>query len=191
MSQQIRYKDNGDRTYYIDGVEVTEKEFFPNKSSRLSDMLSEQRAPHGVSDCTFMKDTANGKQFQGQEQAGNHYREVAESLGASVTGKKYIAGLANFPGDPEAWVDSRGDAQRLLEKRGWGSEGTINVKARESAEPPKAGPEVAEDLLDKYTNQIADAQPMPHLVDRADLREQVKERIKPKKHKKANKSEIL
>lgn len=186
MTQQIRYAANGDRKYFIDGKEATEEEFFPS-SIRLTEMLAERRAPHGISDGTFMKDTANGKQFEGQEEVGDHYRNVAESLGASTTGKKYISGLAAFPGDPQAWVDSRGDVQRVLEQRGWGSEGTINVKPRESLNPPTSRAEVAEDLLDKYTNQIADAQPMPHLVDRQDLKEQVKERIKPKKHKTSNK----
>lgn len=186
MSNQIRYAANGDRTYFVDGKEVGLVEFSSKHAVsdlfRLDEMFAAQRAPHGVSDKTFMADTANGKQFQGQEHVGNAYRETAEAMGGSVTGKKYLSGLAAFPGDPEAWVDSRGDAQRLLEKRGWGAEGTINVKPRERTNPAPAGPDVADDLLDKYTAQIADADERPELVDRADLREQVKERLKPAKH---------
>jgi hypothetical protein len=32
---------------------------------------------------------------------------------------KYQPGLARFPGDPEAVVSSRGDAERVAKKRGW------------------------------------------------------------------------
>ncbi len=186
--EQIRYHNDGTRSYYIDGKECSESVFWlrPN-ADLLTEMLAEQRAPHGISDCTFMKDTANGKQFAGQEHIGNAYRETAESMGASVTGKKYVSGLAAFPGDPEAWVDSRGDVERVLAKRGWGSEGTINVKSRQPANPHQPGPVIAEDLLDKYTNQIADADDRPELVDRADLKEQVRERLAPPKHLKESK----
>ena len=182
MSQQIRYAANGDRMYFIDGLETDEAEFFSTDTGKLEGIFTSCRAPHGISDCTFMRNTANGKQFEGQESIGDAYRDTAEAMGASTTGKKYLSGLAAFPGDPEAWVDSRGGVERLLEKRGWGAEGTINVKPRESANPPKPGPDVAEDLLDNYTNMIADADARPDLVDRADLKEQVKERLRPAKH---------
>jgi hypothetical protein len=184
MKQRIIYSSSGERTYEINDRVVTEEYFHSvtqgQDEAKLKDMLKSGVPPQGVSDCTFMRDTANGRQFQGQEHIGNQYRAVAEEHGQNVTGKKYISGLARFPGDPEAWVEGRGDVQKLVESRGWGCEGTVNVKKRELLNPPEPGPEVAPDLLEKYTNVIADAQPMPHLVDREDLKEQVKERIKPK-----------
>lgn len=186
MSQQIRYAANGDRTYFLDGKEVDEKTFwtFDHMCSpgKLRDMFSEGRAPHGVSDCTFMKGTANGSQFEKQAHIGDAYKRTTESLGGSTKGKKYVSGLAAFPGDPEAWVDSRGDVQRILEKRGWGSEGTINVKPRESINPPKSGPNVAEELVTKYATEIAMRDPHPERVDMTDLKDQVRDHIKPPKH---------
>ena len=187
MSQQIRYKDNGDRIFYIDGKEVTAKEFWGDDKDTIIDMLAEQRAPHGISDCTFMRNTANGKQFESQPGQGDYYRSIAEGLGASTTGKKYISGLAAFPGDPEAWVDGRGDVEKILEKRGWGSEGTVNVKPREAKENPIRDPHVDDKLLNEYTNGIAERDPHPDLVDRNDLKEQVRERLSPKKHKPSRK----
>lgn len=193
MNGQIRYSSNGTRTYFIDGVEVTYSKYEMlcgfGDSRRLTEMFNEGRSPHGISDCTFMRDTANGRQFAEQEATGNHYRQVAESLGASVTGKKYVSGLAAFPGDPEAWVDSRGDVERLLTKRGWGSEGTINVRPRESENPPESGPAMAQELVDKYATEIAMRDPNPHLVDMVDLKEQVKERMAPKKKRQATKAD--
>lgn len=190
MKERISYAANGDRRYYINDAEVTEEAYKIRTQARdeikLLRMLESGQPPHGVSDCTFMKDTANGRQFVGQEHIGDYYREVATAAGASTTGKKYLSGLARFPGDPEAWVDGRGDVERVLNQRGWGCEGTINLKPRESLQPPVSGPEVADDLLDEYTAEITSMQPNPHLVDTADLREQVKDRLKPShKRKKA------
>jgi hypothetical protein len=179
---QIRYAANGDRTYFLDGKEVSQKAYDNvcaiNDSFRLAEILHDGKAPHGISDCTFMHGASS--QFSGRQREGNYYRHVAESLGGQTTGKKYLSGLAAFPGDPEAWVDSRGDVQRVLEKRGWGSEGTINTKAREVEAAPK--PDIAPDLLNKYTQQVAETLPDPDRIDMNDLREQVKERLRPAKH---------
>jgi hypothetical protein len=193
MKQRITYSDNGERRYQIDDKDVTAEEFKlatqTAEEARLREMLKEGRAPHGVSDCTFMRDTANGKQFANASGQGDHYRGVAESMGASTTGKKYLSGLARFPGDPEAWVDSRGDVERVLTKRGWGSEGTVNVKPRETQEAPEAGPAMAPDLVEKYATEIAMRDPHPELVDMKDLKEQVVDRMAPKrKSKKATKA---
>lgn len=193
MKQRITYSDSGECRYQIDDKDVTAEEFKlatqTVEEARLREMLKEGRAPHGVSDCTFMRDSANGKQFANSSGQGDHYRGVAESMGASTTGKKYLSGLARFPGDPEAWVDSRGDVQKVLEKRGWGSKGTINVKPRIGDTEPEAGPAMAPDLVEKYATEIAMRDPHPELVDMKDLKEQVVDRMAPKKRsKKATKA---
>ena len=195
MKQRITYSENGERRYQIDDKEVTAEEFKlatqTVEERRLREMLEAQKAPNGISDCTFMRDTANGKQFEGNDSQGEHYRTVAESLGASTTGKKYLSGLARFPGDPEAWVDSRGDVERVLNKRGWGCEGTVNVKPSEAKEAPEAGPAMAPDLVDKYATEIAMRDPHPELVDMADLKEQVVDKMAPKnKSRKAVKTTL-
>lgn len=181
MSQKIVYHDDGTKTCYIDGNTVSEDVFFDRDCGSLGIMLAEQKPPRGVSDCTFMHDSANGKQFAGQEHIGDHYRSIAEEAGQNTTGKKYLSGLARFPGDPEAWIDSRGDVERLAAKRGFGVEGTINIKPRESIEAPKAScPDVADDILNYHTEVIASQHPDSHMIDKQDLKEQVRERLKPK-----------
>lgn len=189
MSQTIKYdRDTGHPAYFIDDKSVTADEFFggsqDERAKRLADMLTSGKAPYGISDDTFLRGNCNGKQFEGMEATGDHYKKVCEDAGGQTKGRKYLSGLARYPGDPEAWVGSRGDVQRICEKRGWGCDGTVTVKPRESLNPPTPGPEVAADLLDNYTNMIANNDPRPDLVDRDDLKEQVRERIKPKHWKK-------
>ena len=194
MKERISYSADGSRRYFVGDNEVTEEQYKLRTQARdelrLLDMLKSGRPPTGVSDCTFMKDTANGRQFNDCQHMGNYYKHITEREGGNTNGKKYLSGLARYPGDPEAWVDSRGDVERILTKRGWGCEGSINIKPRESLTPPAPGPEVADDLLDKYTAQIASAQPSPHLVDTDDLREQVKERLKPKRKREVSKANV-
>lgn len=66
-----------------------------------------------------------------------------------------MSSLAAFPGDPEALIDSRGDAKRVLEKRGWGAEGMVKTKAREATTPEPDG-KPAEDIVeDRAMNMLA------------------------------------
>lgn len=188
MKTRITYSSTGDRRFEVDGKEVSEAKYNAliagQYDARLKEMFDEQAAPRGVSDCTFMAGTANGRQFSGQDYIGDYYGQVAKAHGVSTTGKKYLSGLARFPGDPEAWVDSRGDVQRTLEKRGWGSEGTINVKKRELANDPDPGPDMAPDLVTKYAHEVASQYPNPHMIDMEDLKGQVYDHYKPKTKKK-------
>lgn len=150
-------------------------------SHSLAEMFAFEQAPCGVSDGTFMRGTENGRQFQGQQKMGNYYRHITEQKGGNTNGKKYLSGLAAYPGDPEAWVSGRDDVRRILEKRGWGCEGTMSIKPRESIGEPDAGPTMAADLVEKYAQQIAASVPDSHLVDMDDLKSQVVERMAPKK----------
>lgn len=195
MTERISYSSNGDRLFFLDGIEVDEATYHFRTHRRdanvFEDMIRSGLAPHCISDQTFMRGHDNGSQFEGNQAQGDFYKKITEANGGNTNGKRYLSGLANFPGDPEAWVSGRDDVKRLLEKRGWASEGAVTVAARESIEPPEPRYDVADDIVDGYTHHIADRLPDPDLVDRAHLREQVKERIRPKKHQKAPRSEVL
>jgi hypothetical protein len=95
---------------------------------KLAEMLALQAPPMSNTDREFLEGTQN--QFVGDEKTGDLFKKIANRRGVSVTGKHYVGGLAKFPGDPEAWVGSRGDVKRVLEDRGWGSEGAVNVEPR-------------------------------------------------------------
>lgn len=96
-------------------------------NEKLADMLARQQPPCAVTDATFLRGNDNGSQFQDNPDRGDYLKRVAEEGGQMVKGKKYLAQLARFPGDPEAWVDGRGDVERVCRKRGWGCDGAVNV----------------------------------------------------------------
>lgn len=174
--------------YYIDDQEITEDGYKAvcqaKDEARLTEMLSTGDTPHCISDQTYMKGHDNGSQFAKNPQFGNYYRHITEQHGGSTKGKRYISGLARFPGDPEAWVTGRDDVRRVIEGRpGWSCQGAVDIDGRKNSPAPAPAVEVADDLLNKYTAQVACSLPDPEHIDLVDLKEQVKDRIKPKKHK--------
>ena len=182
--------------YYIDDKEVTEDGYKALRSAieseRLAEMLDSGQTPHCISDQTYMKGHVSGSQFEKNQEMGDYYKSEAEAHGGNTNGKRYVSGLARFPGDPEAWVTGRDDIKRVIDSRpGWSCTGTVDINGRANSPAPKEAPEVADDLLDKYTIQVASTLPDPERIDLDDLRLQVKERIKPRKQKPAPKSEVV
>lgn len=174
--------------YFIDDKEVTEEGYKALREAieaeRLAEMFESGQTPHCISDQTYMKGHTNGSQFEKCQHMGNYYRHEAQLHGGNTNGKRYISGLARFPGDPEAWVTGRDDIKRVIESRpGWSCQGAVDLDGRANSPAPVERPEVADDLLDKYTVQVASGLPNPERIDLDDLREQVKDRIKPRKQK--------
>lgn len=121
-------------------------------------MLVSGVGPYLNTDSVFMEGTANGRQFQDKPGLGDYYKKIAQAHGQDVVGKKYISQLARFPGDPEAFISSRGDVQKVLEQRGWGSEGAVRIKKRPiDVEPPPAV-DVADDIVHRETQNDLDGQ---------------------------------
>lgn len=175
MTGRIAYKANGERAYFVNGHEVSKEGYDLCFPSKLDEMLAEGRAPHAVTDASFMKGQCNGSQFANNPKMGDMLRKVAEANGGSVKGKKYVGGLARFPGDPRAWVDSRGDVQRICEQEGWGCEGTVNVKSRQPLNPPAPGPALADDIVQEEVAKVLETVPEKarKKVDVQDLKEQI------------------
>jgi hypothetical protein len=67
-------------------------------------------------------------------------------------GRVYLRGMARYPGDPEAWVSSRGDVARLAASRGWGVSGMVDVKRREVEPAPDVA--VAADIVADYAQEL-------------------------------------
>ena len=152
-------------------------------SHNLAEMFALQAPPFGMTDNVFLEGHCNGEQFAGTPDIGDMYGREARANGVNPKGKVYLAGLARYPGDHEAWVSGRGDVQRICETRGWGCRGAVNVKAAEAHEPP-ADVRIAPDIVDAQVANILDSVPESDRtrVDVQDLREQVTERISPKWH---------
>ena len=87
---------------------------------------------------------------------GDVYSRNAKAAGVSTKGKKYMSSLARFPGDPEAWVSGKGDAERILDERGWGSEGLINRPVRNEAPPKEHVPVASEVLQEAVIDRMQD-----------------------------------
>ena len=104
-------------------------------SPRLAEMLASRRAPGCVTDDTFFVGRKGGQQFADDPQAGDYLAAGLRKLGGSPAVKVYVHGLARFPGDPEAWVSSRGEIADRCRERGWNCKGQVNVKGDQYAEP--------------------------------------------------------
>jgi len=107
------------------------------ESHSIAEMCAFRQAPSLETDTTFTRGFGTDP-FGGPVNSFTHrrYMQMAKAAGVSTQGKRYMSGLARYPGDPKAWVGSKGDVRRVCEKRGWGCEGAVNVKAREK---PKTG----------------------------------------------------
>lgn len=150
--------------------------------SAFDRMVVAQSPPGANTDREFLHGVCNGNQFERQPEIGNYYKRECEKRGGSVKGRKYLSQLAKFPGDPEAWISSRGDVQKVLEKRGWGSEGSVKVKARESdKEPAKAIP-IADKIVDRETARELEGQTVTKR-EYLDRRDKVKRRLSPSRKK--------
>lgn len=150
------------------------------ESHNLAEMLALQAVPQIVTDNTFLTGHANGSQFEKRPEMGDFYRRRAEAGGQNVKGKVYLSGLAEYPGDPRAWVSGRGDVQKVCEERGYGCDGAVTVKRDRSVEPPPPV-DVADDIVDEHAQMIVAKEPERGRTPekKAELKEQVRQRLKP------------
>lgn len=170
--------------YIINGKSMTEAEHeawrHANRAhldDRLQEMFSSGRGPYLQTDSVYLEGVDNEDFYQ---------KRLARQHGVAVTGKRYISQLARFPGDPQAFVSGRGDIQKICEQRGWGCEGAVKVKKQgPKKEPVFGGNDVADDILNEQVDKIVAQEPAAkrHLVDRRELKEQVRDKLKPRKKK--------
>lgn len=147
-------------------------------SHSLAEMFALQQAPAAKTDSEFNKGHCNGNQFEDTPFLGDYYGRLAEEAGVDVTGAVYKSGLARFPGDPQAWVRDRGDVARLVEARGWGCEGDVNVRAQQIEPGPDIA--VADDIVEQRVMAKMDANPdLVHERRPQDVYAEAREEIKP------------
>lgn len=97
------------------------------ESHNMAKICAFRQSPGLRTDTTFLAD--RGDPFDGDDARAKRCVAAARAGGVNPTGKTYIGGLAKYPGDPEAWIDGKGDVRRVCAKRGWGCEGSVTVES--------------------------------------------------------------
>ncbi len=133
------------------------------ESRKMAAMLALRQGPALRTDSEFRRGHTNGSQFSACPWVGTHHRRAAERAGLDPTGRIYLSGLARYPGDPAAWVSGRGDIRRLVEDRGWGCSGAVNVPRRE-VEPMKDIP-VSAEIVGQYAARLRRDNPSLSALD--------------------------
>lgn len=85
----------------------------------------------GLTDTAYNRGYVNNSQFADDPETGEYMRKKAERAGVSIAGKVYRHALAEYPGDPEAWVSGIDDARDLCRRKGWQhkiSDGVLDCK---------------------------------------------------------------
>ncbi len=138
-------------------------------SHQFAEMLALRKFPGLKTDNIFNKGRCNGNQFEKVPGLGDHYRRIAEAAGVSVTGRFYCAGLADFPGDPTAWVSDRGDVLRVARAKGMRVHGYVEHDPGER--PPMPDVPVAPELIEAEVAARLEEDPGLRIDD---VREEVK-----------------
>ena len=143
-------------------------------SHNLAAMFALQAPPQSKSDREFLM--AHSNQFADQPRIGDMYAKKSAECGfTDVKGKVYLRSLAEFPGDPRAWVSGRGDVKKVCEERGWSCEGDVQVKGSEIKGEHKRI-KLGEDIIERNMKRMIRDDPALALSDQVELREAVIEK---------------
>ncbi len=117
------------------------------ESHNMAEVLATRAFPGLRTDALFNLGRVNGNQFEAQPWMGDYYKQRAEAAGVNTTGKYYSRALADYPGDPTAWVSDRGDVLRVCKEKGYRCTGLVDY------EPPPVVPipdvAIASDLVEE------------------------------------------
>lgn len=140
---------------------------FSGESHTMSELLASRSFPGIKTDAIFNEGRFSGEAGRiGMEQ--RWLQEQAEAVGVSTTGKFYCRGLADFPGDPTAWVSDRGDVLRVAREKNMTVHGYVEHEGRQVE--PAADVRIADDLVEGEVNEIMAECPG---ADREMVREEV------------------
>jgi hypothetical protein len=155
---------------------ITEKK----QSPRMAEMLALRQSPRVMTDDTALSGIGTlDKQFRGDERYLTRLTRDAQKHGYTPKATDYyMASLARFPGDPEAFVNhgqGRGHIRKLLERRGWAGDGLVKVKGREPESDPheervhKLHPRIVERLRKQKLKENPDLARKDQREVRADI----------------------
>lgn len=145
------------------------------QSPAFAEMCALQQPP-GLkgTDRTFMQGRMNNEQFDSMPR-DHALRMISEAKAAGINpnGKYYSSGLADKRGvqDPEAWVDSVSDIQKVAEKRNLTVNGAVQHKGRKMPRPKSPV------LSERLTKEMMKVEKPRHpTMKQGELREMVQEK---------------
>lgn len=131
--------------------------------------------------CNIVGDTFrdNDNPFRGEDEASRRMlSKICRRNGGNPERGHYYPQLARFPGDPEAFVESKSDIRKLAAKRKLKCDGIVECDFLER-KPPPSKYQVADDIVDrelekeikqKHGGKVSKAK-------RRELRDAVKQRL--------------
>lgn len=157
------------------------------ESDKLATMVSLRKGPVLSTDDTFFQGSKPLYEQFGSQKALDRNLAVSKRMGFTPDPNSvYFPNLARFKGDPEAYVSrsqGRGYIRRLLEKRGWSSEGAVSVAGRGPESDPldaKNCVPLGEDVIQRYAGKMIEKDPSLRQLGRKELRERVLDRHGPR-----------
>lgn len=151
-----------------------EKMIRDGQGERFAVMCALQIAPGTKgTDRAFMEGRMNNQQLDDMPQYQARYMiRDAKAAGINISGKHYVAGLADKRGwrDPEAWVSSNDDILRVAQKRQLSVSGTVNYDP--PVQPPKRV-KLSEKIIKREVARLRKAHPT---AKAGELRERVIEK---------------
>lgn len=125
---------------------------FRGEGHKFAEMMATRSFPRLNTDATFNRGRCNGNQFADKPGLGDYYRGMAEAAGVATTGKHYCSGLADFPGDPTAWIADRHDVLRIAKAKGYRVRGDVEYDPGEREPMPDVAiaPDIVNEFVDEY-----------------------------------------
>lgn len=137
------------------------------ESHNLAECLALKKFPSFTSDDIFIKGTlCSDRGKVGPEELW--LKQKAEAVGVSTTGKMYMRGLADYPGDPTAWVSDSHDVLEVARRKNYSVDGLVKYRAHEVEPMPDVPIDPA--LVEMEVQALAAEDPGARIED---LREQV------------------
>jgi len=154
-----------------------------NTSPRLAEMLALRQAPRCMTDSVFFSSVGTlDKQFGNDTESLNRTVSIAKKHGYTPNPNDYYnASLANFVGDPKAFIPAtggRGHIQKVCEERGTACSGAVTVKARQPDSDPLDNPKCKLNprIVNRKVNQMIANNPVLAHKNRRDLVSRVVEK---------------
>jgi hypothetical protein len=146
-----------DETTLVSSEPGTQVQYFimrlEGQSHNMAEMLATRSFPGVKTDSVFNEGRFSGSdQFAQCPAKGTWLRAQAEAAGVNPAGKYYLSGLADFPGDPTAWVSDRGDVLRVAEAKNLTiRDGYVSHYAHETEPLPDVT--VADDIIEREVDR--------------------------------------